>query len=194
MASKAQIQTILKEKYGINKDISQALKKEECEQLLNILDDEPTTVKLIESFVKKNSSLGKNNQYYGTLRYQAEKKFLSLQSEYLELEESIKTLEESKITLDNRKKQLEEDRKKIEAEIQNFSSENENLKAKVQILNSDNKQLIGVNDQLKKENKALKNIVDEIKLKLAIEIKGMLRLEDSEIRKGLVKLFKSTLG
>ncbi|MDP5016821.1 hypothetical protein FJR11_21075 [Anabaena sp. UHCC 0187] len=194
MASKDQIQTTLKEKYGINKNISQPLDKEECEILLNVLNNEPSAVKLVESFAEKNSSLSKNNRNYGTLRSQAEKKLISLQAEYLELEGSVNTLEESKIILDNRKKQLEEERKKLEIEIKSFSSDNENLKAKVQELNSDNEQLIGVNDQLKKENKALKNIVDEIKLKLAIEIKGMLRLEDSEIRKGLVKLFKSTLG
>jgi TusA-related sulfurtransferase len=55
MASKGQLQTILMEKYGINKNISAALNKEECEQIIEILDNEPITVKLIESFAEKNN-------------------------------------------------------------------------------------------------------------------------------------------
>ncbi|MFM6004193.1 MAG: hypothetical protein ACKPB7_13115, partial [Sphaerospermopsis kisseleviana] len=61
MVSKSQVQTVLKQKYGINKNISDVLDKEECERLLTILEDEPIAVKLIESFAEKNSSLGKNN-------------------------------------------------------------------------------------------------------------------------------------
>jgi CRISPR/Cas system CMR subunit Cmr4 (Cas7 group RAMP superfamily) len=54
--------------------------------------------------------------------------------------------------------------------------------------------LIVANDELKKDNKKLKNIVDQIKLKLAIDTKQLLQYKDSEIRQGLIKLFKWTLG
>ncbi|MFM6474723.1 MAG: hypothetical protein ACKPGH_14720, partial [Dolichospermum sp.] len=93
MASKSQVQTILKEKYGINKNISEALNKGECEKLLTILDNQPIAVKLVESFAEKNSSLGKNNASLGSRRYQAETKLSSLQAEYLELQESIRNIE-----------------------------------------------------------------------------------------------------
>lgn len=67
------------------------------------------------------------------------------------------------------------------------------VKASEQI-KKDNNELVRVNEQLKKDNKDLKNIVDAIKLRLAIDMKNLLRYEDSEIRKALVKLFNSTLG
>lgn len=54
--------------------------------------------------------------------------------------------------------------------------------------------LIEANDTLKKDNKNLKNIVDQIRLKLTIETKHILNLKDSEVKKGIVKLLKSTLG
>ena len=57
-----------------------------------------------------------------------------------------------------------------------------------------NKELTKANDLLKKDNKALKNIVDMIKFKLTVEVKHLLRYEDSEIRKSLIKLLQSTLG
>lgn len=37
MPSKSELQTILKEKYGINKNISQSLALEDCENLLAVL-------------------------------------------------------------------------------------------------------------------------------------------------------------
>ncbi|MDX2212835.1 MAG: hypothetical protein SFY66_06050 [Oculatellaceae cyanobacterium bins.114] len=64
----------------------------------------------------------------------------------------------------------------------------------VQILASEKEELVEVNDQLKKDNKALKNLIDQIKLKIAIDVKTLLRYEDSEIRRALVKWFKSTQG
>ncbi|HEY9833975.1 MAG TPA: hypothetical protein V6D26_25715, partial [Stenomitos sp.] len=61
-------------------------------------------------------------------------------------------------------------------------------------LEKDKIELSQVNEELKKDNKDLKNIIDAIKLRLAIDVKSLLRYEDSEIRKALIKLFNSTLG
>lgn len=54
--------------------------------------------------------------------------------------------------------------------------------------------LIETNDSLKKDNKNLKNIVDEIRFKITVEFKHLLQLQDGDIKKGLVRLLKSTLG
>lgn len=194
MTSKDELQNALKVKYGINKNISQALSKDECERLLLLLISEPSTARLIESFVEKNSSLGRNNAFFGRLRNQAEKRLETLQAEYSALEEAIKDIEDSKLTLEDRKKQLEEDRAKLEAEVTTLSSEVTTLGNKVKKLNAENTELAGANEQLKKDNKDLKNLVDAIRLRLAKDTKLLLQYEDSEIRKALIRLFMWTLG
>lgn len=83
-----------------------------------------------------------------------------------------------------------QERDKREAEIKNSNLVEDRLKA----ITSQNKDLIIVNEQLMKDNKALKNLVNEIRLKLAINTKKILQYEDSEIRKAVIHLFKSTLG
>ncbi|MDM3855153.1 MAG: hypothetical protein PT120_09700 [Aphanizomenon gracile PMC649.10] len=136
MASKGQLQTILMEKYGINKNISAALNKEECEQIIDILDSEPITVKLIESFAEKNAGLRKNNASLGSRRYHAETKLSSLQSEYLELQESIKNIELLKSESSLRKQELQQETRKLEEDIKRITKENKNLKTKVNTLSS----------------------------------------------------------
>ncbi len=83
---------------------------------------------------------------------------------------------------------------KLKAKIQNPSSKDEFLEAKVKALASQNDELIRVNDGLKKDNKALKNLVDRIRLKTAIDVKNLLKYEDSEIRRALAKWFKGIEG
>jgi hypothetical protein len=68
------------------------------------------------------------------------------------------------------------------------------LHSQVEVLASEKDELVEVNTQLKKDNKALKNLIDQIKLKLTIDVKNLLRYEDSEIRKALAKWFKNTQG
>lgn len=194
MASKGQLQTILMEKYGINKNISAALNKEECEQIIDILDSEPITVKLIESFAEKNAGLRKNNASLGSRRYHAETKLSSLQSEYLELQESIKNIELLKSESALRKQELEQETRKLEEDIKRITKENKNLKTKVNTLSSNNQELTEANSQLQKDNRHLKNIVDQIRLQLTINMNSLLRLQDSEIRKGLIKLLQSIQG
>lgn len=194
MASKSELQTILKEKYGINENISQDLNREECERLLALLGKDQSVVKLVGSFSQKNSSLWQNNANYGRMRSRAENKLESLKAEYRELEQSIETLEISKTELETRKRLLEQEREMLEAEARKLGSENAALASKVGVLTSRNDELFDANEQLKKDNKDLKNIVDAIKFRLARDTKTLLQYEDNEIRKALIRLFRWTLG
>jgi chromosome segregation ATPase len=191
MASKDELQNILKEKYGINKNISQPLSKEECERLLYILSHEPGAVKLVESFAQKNESLGENNRLFGTKRSQAEKKLASLQIKNDALQESIKTLELSNPALEEKRNQLEKEKATLEADIQNLSNQNVKMQKKINELASEKIELVEVNDQLKKDNKALKNIIDKIKFEIVVHLKNAFKSGDIfEIKKTITKLVK----
>jgi chromosome segregation ATPase len=194
MASKDELQALLKSKYGINKNISQPLELEECERLLDLLDRESGAVKLVESFAQKNSTLSGNNRSHGSRRELAERKFRSLETEYRELENSIQDLEASKLALESKKQQLEQDKQRLESEIQNLSVENLSLTTRVDDLAANNDELLEANDQLKKDNKSLKNVVDAIRLRLARDTNELLKYEDNELRKALIRVFKWTLG
>jgi chromosome segregation ATPase len=194
MATKDELQNTLKDKYKINKNISQVLTKEECEQLLELLKLEPSTAKLVQSFVQKNSNLSNNNALYGRMRSKAEAKLSSLQEEYEALEASIQAIESDTTKLEERKQQLEAERQQLEAEVQRLASYNTRLETKVETLASQNTELTGANEQLKKDNKNLKNIVDQIKLQLARDTKALLQYEDNQIRRAVIKLFRWTLG
>jgi chromosome segregation ATPase len=194
MRSKSQIQTILKEQYGINKNITQPLSLEDCENLLLLLKNQPSAERLVQSFVEKNNELSHNNRYYGQRRNQAEKKFEQLQAEYQALQESITELEQANQGLGDRKQILSDEHQALEAEIQKLTDDNQSLKFKVQTLITQNDELVEANDQLKRDNKELKNVVDQIRLRLARDTKMLLQYEDSEIRKALIRLFRWTLG
>ena len=130
----------------------------------------------------------------GGQRSRAERRFETLQSEYDALEISIVDLESRTNGLNQRKLQLEADRQALSTEIDQIATQNKALSEKVGKLNVLTDELTDANDQLKKENKALKNLVDAIRLRLAKDVKQLLNYDDSEIRKALVKVFKSTLG
>jgi uncharacterized protein (DUF3084 family) len=194
MASKDELQSTLKAKFSINKNISQFLSREECEELLSLLVREPSAVKIVQSYADKNNSLGRNNATYARSSNQAKQKLEALKIEYFQLEESIKSMEDAKETLENRKSVLGEEQRRLEAQIQSLSSENKTLASNAQKLTTQNDELLEANAQLKKENKDLKNIVDQIRLRLARDTKLLLQYEDSEIRKALIRLFRWTLG
>ena len=194
MASKADLQTQLKDLYKVNKNISETLTRDECEAMLLLLAENPSAIKIVEAFVNKNSSLGKNNMVLGGQRSRAERRFETLQSEYDALEVSIADLESTTNALNQRKLQLEADRNSLSREIEQIGTQNKALSEKVGKLNVLTDELSDANDQLKKENKALKNLVDAIRLRLAKDVKQLLNYDDSEIRKALIKVFKSTLG
>ncbi|MBF2029228.1 MAG: hypothetical protein IGS48_21120 [Oscillatoriales cyanobacterium C42_A2020_001] len=194
MSSKSELQTLLKDRYGINKNITQSLSPEDCENLLIFLSNQPSVGRLVKSFVEKNGELSQNNRYYGQQRSQAERKLAQLQAEYHQLEQSIVDQEKANAVLDRRKNVLSEEQQALEEEIKRLTSENQSLGSKVQTLVTRNDELIEANDRLKKDNKELKNVVDQIRLRLARDTKMLLQYEDSEIRKALIRLFRWTLG
>lgn len=194
MAAKDELQNALKEKFGINKNISQPLSKQECERLLALLYSEPSTTKLVSSYADKNSSLKHNNATLGRARSHTEHKFEVLQAEHLQLEKSVASIEQAKTALESKKRLLEEEQRKLEVEVQGLSSKNQSLASKVHTLTTQNDELTVANTQLKKENKDLKNIVDQIRLRLARDTKMLLQYEDSELRKAVIRLFRWTLG
>lgn len=193
MASKDDLQNALKEKYGINKNISQPLSKEECERLLNLLHSEASAVKLVSSYADKNFSLGRKNANYGSALSRAEHKFEVLQAEHLKLKKHTDFIEQSNTDIKSKQKLLEEN-EKLKAEAKDLFSKNQSLNFKIQNLITQNNDLSVANKQLKEENKDLKNIVDQIRLKLARDTKRLLQYEDSEIRKAVIRLFNWTLG
>ena len=85
MESKKELQSVLKKQYGINKNISNALDAQQCEQLIEIIKREQAVRLITESFAKKNVELGKNNAFYGGKANRVEKKLNSLQTNYQEL-------------------------------------------------------------------------------------------------------------
>jgi chromosome segregation ATPase len=194
MPSKSELQTLLKEQHGINKNITQSLSLEDCENLLILLNNQSSVGRLVDAFIEKNSELSQNNRHYGQQRSQAMKKLEELQAEYEQLEKSIADQEKANAALDQRKNVLSNEQEALEAEIKKLTSENQSLGVKVQTLTTRNDQLIEANDQLKRDNKELKNVVDQIRLRLAKDTKLLLQYEDSEIRKALIRLFRWTLG
>jgi len=87
--------------------------------------------------------------------------------------------------------QIEEISKKITDSNEEEAAE---LESQIRELKNNISTLVKTNDLLKKDNRNLKNIVDEIRLKLTIEFKHLLKLENSDIKKRIVRLLKSTLG
>jgi hypothetical protein len=71
---------------------------------------------------------------------------------------------------------------------------NQALKSSSKELSSKNEELTQVNDELKKDNKALKTTIDQIRLRLALDIKRLMQFEDSEIRRQLLKWYSRTQG
>ena len=65
MASKADLQTELSNLHKINKNISESLTRDQCEAMLVLLAENPSAVKIIETLVNKNMSLGNNNRTLG---------------------------------------------------------------------------------------------------------------------------------
>lgn len=194
MPSKRELQTVLKDRYGINKNITDPLSLEDCESLLLLLGNQPSVGRLVTSFIEKNNELSQNNRYYGRRRSQAENRFEQLQTEYQQLERAIADLEKNNGTLDQLKKELSEKNTILRQEIDQLATENQNLNANVQTLTTRNDELVEANDQLKRDNKELKNVVDQIRLRLARDTQMLLQYEDSEIRKALIRLFRWTLG
>jgi len=85
--------------------------------------------------------------------------------------------------------QIEEISKKITDSNEEEAAE---LESQIRELKNNISTLVKTNDLLKKDNRNLKNIVDEIRLKLTIEFKHLLKLENSDIKKRIVRLLKNS--
>lgn len=194
MATKKQLQETLKQQYGINKNISQELSTDNCERLLALMDQEPSILELVASFADKNVELGKNNQRFGQQRSQAERQLKKAKAEYEKLQQSVAEAESRNDGLREKRGDLDKEQAALQQRINALQARNQQLSGTVQTLEKKTEELSDVNEVLKKDNKALKNLVDQIRLKLAIDIKQLMRYEDSEIRKAAARLFKWTQG
>lgn len=194
MPSKAELQTILKNDYDINKNITQSLSLEDCERWLHLLRQDASAKKLIDAFVQKNEELSKNNRQFGQRRRQAEDHVAKLKAQNEELQQSIAVQESSKGVSESRNVPPNQDYQNLERDIEKLNMENQRLSQQLQGLTARNDELTEANSILKKDNKELKNVVDQIRLQLAKNTKELLQYEDSEIRKALVRVFRWTLG
>ncbi len=179
MGTKKRLQDKLSEEYGINKNITAALSQEECANLLLILQNEPSVLSLVASFSSKNRELGRNNSRYGTQRSQAEKKLAKIQAENQALQQSIQD-------------GLDKEPRELQARLQALETRNQQLIGTLQTLESSNQNLSEANAELQKDNKALKNLVDKLKLRLALDLKQLMKYEDSELRKAAARIFRWT--
>ncbi|WP_375473278.1 hypothetical protein [uncultured Nostoc sp.] len=119
----------------------------------------------------------------------AQKRMITMKTRELESKE-----QEYAAKIDQFKKYPKQEREKYEVEIQTLSQKNNILEVEIKTIYSQNKNLTEVNEHLKKDNKALKNLVDQIRLRLAMNTKKILQYEDSEIRKAVITFFQWTLG
>jgi septal ring factor EnvC (AmiA/AmiB activator) len=193
--SKSELQTILKNKYKINKNISGDLTEDECRQVLSILARGHIGFeKLLSTYADKNGNLSKNNAFYGRQRSVAEKKSTQLQQECDELQKTIAEMEHKKSQLSDRKTILSLEHQNLEKQVRKLEAENLQFSSQISQLDSANHKLAKVNHELKQDNKRLKNLVDAIRLNLSKSIKGILGNDENEIKMALAKLYKSLLG
>ncbi|MHC5935243.1 hypothetical protein [Nostoc sp.] len=166
---------------------SEAWTKADAMRALEVIDfstnpDEITIRRAISPFA--GSELIKRQRLQAAQKGMVTKKTKEIESKQQEYAAKI----------DQFQKYPQQEREKYEVEIQTLSQKNNILEVEIKTIYSQNKNLIEVNEQLKKDNKALKNLVDQIRLKLAINTKKILQSEDSEIRKAVITFFKWTLG
>ena len=82
----------LKQVYGINKNISSSLSKEQKEELLLLLENNETILNLTRSFVTKNNELAKNNRQYGKQRETAKRNLVDEQERNNDLNNQVSQL------------------------------------------------------------------------------------------------------
>jgi chromosome segregation ATPase len=175
MVSKNELQNALKEKFGINKNISQSLSQQECEELLNLLAIKPSAAKLISSYADKNSSLGRNNATFGMARSRAEGKLEDLQARHLQLKEYTESIEQDNKALESKKENLEEQQKQLQSNVQTLSSKNK-------FLNSNFQNLTTQNNQLAEANTKLNNELAEASRKLNTKTEDLQKIEEANAK------------
>ncbi len=182
-------QSLLKEKYGINKNVSNVLSRAELEALWQKLEHESEFHKLIQSLIRKNQELANNNKQLGGARWRAERSLSQLQGNYKTLKVSYRDLEQQLTAMD-----AQTPSSAPPQELGPLLKTNQALTQKLEKLESTNQDLKAVNDELKKDNKDLKTIVDKVRLDLARRTRELLTYEDHELRKAMVRMFKGILG
>jgi regulator of replication initiation timing len=196
MAVKAELQNILKERYGINKNISQPLSSLECQQLITLLSSETGVAKVVESFIDKNKELTTKNQQLGKRVVKAEKEVDFEQERVEVLKNELKL---ARMELQNRQggvnpiQDLSQE-SSIENGVPMLTERLKMLEREMTVLTSDNKKLVEVNDDLKKDNNEMKNIVDAIRLRFSLEVEQVLKSDNSGIRRAITQMYKSVLG
>jgi regulator of replication initiation timing len=203
MAVKAELQDILKERYGINKNISQPLSPLECQQLITLLSSETGVAKVVESFIDKNKELTTKNQQLGKRVVKAEKG-VAVEKGKVEFEqERVEVLKNelklARMELQNRQGgvnpiQDSSQESSIENGVPMLTERLKMLEREMTVLTSDNKKLVEVNDDLKKDNNEMKNIVDAIRLRFSLEVEQVLKSDNSGIRRAITQMYKSVLG
>jgi predicted nucleic acid-binding Zn-ribbon protein len=193
MAVKAELQDILKERYGINKNISQPLSPLECQQLITLLSSETGVAKVVESFIDKNKELTTKNQQLVAV----EKGKVEFEQERVEVLKN--ELKLARMELQNRQGginpiQDSSQESSIENGVPMLTERLKILEREMTVLTSDNKKLVEVNDDLKKDNNEMKNIVDAIRLRFSLEVEQVLKSDNSGIRRAITQMYKSVLG
>lgn len=83
---------VLKQTYSINKNITQALTKNQKEELINILEVNETVLALVNSFIAKNNELGNRNRRFGRQREDAKRNLLTSEERNEELATEVSQL------------------------------------------------------------------------------------------------------
>ncbi len=82
----------LKEKYGINKNISNQLSSEQQKEILQLIENNDAISKLVRGFVVKNKELSNNNRKIGRQREDAKRKLNYKEEENQELATKVSQL------------------------------------------------------------------------------------------------------
>ena len=199
----------MKKQEAINLLNGEGWTKEDAKRALKSIDFK-TNKDVDELTIRRVASKFAGSELIQRQRLQAAQKTLVTKKtqEIQKLNSQIKELKQKEaaiITNPDLEEQLQQlikenqDLAKVNAILEQDNQDFQNITApdlekKLEKLLEQNQELTEANTVLKKDNKDLKNIVDAIRLKLTIETKHLLQLENSEIKKGLVKLLKSTLG
>jgi hypothetical protein len=196
MAVKAELQNILKERYGINKNISQPLSALECQQLIRLLSSETGVAKVVESFIDKNKELVTKNQQLGKRNVKLVEKVEVEQEKATVLQNELKL---ARMELQNRQGGVSSipnpsEESGIDNQVPVLTDRLKMLEREMNTLASDNKKLVEVNDDLKKDNNEMKNIVDAIRLRFSLEVEQVLESDNNGIRKAITQMYRSVLG
>lgn len=199
--TKQELQGILKDRYGINKEISKSLSVDECRCFITLLSSDASAIKIVNALIAKNRELAVNNQQLGR-RYSKE---LEKKEEELKKEKEKAQLLQNELQLArmenngqngtaNQENNPSQGRGILENRIATLAAQAEALEKQMTSLAGDNQKLVEVNDDLKKDNRDMKNIVDAIRLRFSLEIEQIMEQDDAQLRQAILKMYQSVLG